>query len=595
MIGRLNMKYTLISFILIIFSTASVNASIQCTELLKSQILEATEVRQTKGDLAFADEQLKIIKDENVQLEELAETVDLHLKVLAKNQKLRNAKGGFSRILEARRTMEIAKLHAALRDGPRAIGRVWGVVRQTMIRTEFNAVMLNVKQRRLVQLNTRLEEVKFYHIFDRHRTKEDIYWLEKEIETSIKKLHKDYTLYRAFRATFETQMTHGRNELERNFAAKAFSETGLQNSSLLIKLPESLDFQEGERPSVDFIRAEYAAADFADGTHRYLRGRGLYYKLKLENRELLKLKYWSWVEHAGVHKIVDALAQSVRKHSNNKIMTAFASALDWIVKDLQNREAIKSHLAELESINTVHPSRQLRRFQIVRSNFMNSSVFFRSKEFDFLTSFARAQEYQRLWKRIHFTLALRNVNASGLVDKLIAKERVLDVKNAELDLIQSEINSKGDNLNVDDSLLKQEAKLITSKANAEKALTAIQTSIREKIAEFLKLEGDTVAQVGLPQLHKDLSLYKDMVKANERATAMGPLSYEFSPGTGARFTAWTVAAIVGGRWLLIETGGIKYVDQALGVFGLKIPEWDALIGTFEPFMQVIGNGNSGIL
>ncbi len=294
---------------------------------------------------------------------------------------------------------------------------------------------------------------------------------------------------------------------------------------------------------------------------------------------------------AGAHKVIDTIAQAVRRNSSNKPALLAARALDWIVKDLQNQEALTGHLSELESIKSVHPSRQVNRFQVVRSNFKNAGVF-RSKEFDFLTSFARAQEYRKLWKRVHFTLALRNVDSVHLIDKLIAQERKLAVKNTELDLIQSEINSRGEALAVNKDLLAQEGRLITAKAALEKKIAEITTEISKKVAEFLKLETDLSNKHARPTLQQDLALYKDMVKANERATTMGPLSYEFSPGTGARFTAFSVVVIVAGRQILVETGAVKYLDQLLGVFGLKVPEWEALQRTFEPLITAIGNGTS---
>ncbi len=555
--------------------------ALQCNELLKAS--DSPSDTSLSSDYADAIKILKELGEESEVMTALSDKVEPLLEELALNKKLRAAKGGFSNTLDAKRAAEISKLRSALVSGD--MGRVWEVVDETMLRTEYLAVLIHEQRLQMGWLDNALHAGWLKNGLLKYPIRKAKLWAQRlTLKKNLLKLHENYTLYRAFRTTFENQIENGLSEKERAFATTVFSKTGLSNTALSAKLPESSRLEGETRPSIDFIRAEYLGLDYIGGAPRALGGKGLYYRLKIENKALKRIRFRSWFKLTVVHKAVDLVAQAVRKYSSTKYTKALAHSLDWIVRDLQNEEALTQHLAEIETINKISPLSQLKRFEVVRANFKNSSLF-SDKEFSFLTSFARSLEYRSLWQKLHLTLALRNTGKTHLLDDLQKARRADDLKSAELNLVQETTKDRA--WDADQGTTLEEA-LIRQREQTREKVDKLLAAINAEVSAFLKLNPDDFSVGTHPGLKSDLKLYQMMAKASERADSMGPLSYEYSPGTNAKLTAYSVLTFAAGRYAIINTPAIDYIDQFLmKTVGFKVPEMDALFALFEPISTAV--------
>ncbi len=591
-------KVLVVLFSSLFFSSLAL-ANSQCQLLLSSAEGEHISSVMTraglldeviKGDLEFAQSYLKKLKDESSLLEERSRRTHELDRLIKENRKLRAAKGGYSKVLDARRAMKVIRLRNALRGGDSA--RVFDIVEDVMLKTEQISVELGLLQRQRVQLLTLRKSLNgFSNFIARTNMDNKISEIQRSIKTKIKIYHTNYTLYRAFRATFEWQIENG-SDLEKESAEYIFSKVGLANSLELGDV-SLLGLEENSRPSIDFMRAEYMAADFGDGTPRFLSGGVLKLKLENENLELRKLKFVK-LRRVGLFNTVNLLAQRIRL-SFGKSGSYIAKFFDFFVRDLQNQEALTSHFAELESIRLVRDSREFDRFLTVMTNYKESGVL-RSYDFDFLTSFARASEYEALWQRMIYTLVLKPFRATSLVDKLDSLRSRIERRKLKLDLVKSQLET------VEESnfatLRSQEAAHIKKIEELEGEISVVLKEIDIKFNSFLGLDINEASVVGrYPEIVEYRHYFDLMVKAKERAKTLGSLSVEFSPGSGGRLTAYAAVNIIVLRQLLIWTGGMDVLDaQSLYWFSTEIISLEDFISllTLENAASAIKYGTDAV-
>jgi len=550
-------------------------------------------VPATQEDLSAA-ELLTNLDKEFAGLGPSSKLVGKHLKVLETNEKLRRKRGGFARVLTAQRTAKITRLKSALRDGNKE--RVWSAVDQVMMKTEMDAVWLSHYQKKVSATQKLIAETT--KPLDKKHLEFELGILKEQVEIHMVQLHENYALYRAFRETFENQIANGRSETEKAFAVEIFALTGIDNPALQIELPKSVDIEPGQRPSIDFIRNEYHALDFEDGSPRHLSGLSLYYKIKLENSALRWMAFTSLFKFTVAHKIIDFLSERLRAATEKYYQSYVLKALDWITKDLQNQEAMEKHLAEIDSIASVHASRQYKTFRIAVAH-AKAQNGLRSQDFSFLTSFARALEYKSSFKRLYLTTALKNVNALSLVDKVLSLERQLAIHDAALDNVIKEIKGSGDLLAVDKTLPENEAQLLKKKAEIEAEISTVEEQIKAKINEFKSMENDPSNFAVKPDLKGDLLLFAAMEKAMDRAANMGPLSYEFSPGTGLKFTSYSIVTLYAAFLALDKIGALEAFETFLqNTTGYSYSDIQSFIMSAPPavtnMIQTIGNGGGGL-
>jgi len=516
----------------------------------------------------------------------LAET-DAHLKLLAENEKLRARKGGFARILDAQIIAKVTRLKNALREND--IEAVKAVADPVMLEFERNILELNFKQTKLAELKKTLAEGSY----DKEKTSEKtlksiIQKLESDVEALVYSVQEHFKLYDTFRTTFENQIKFGVNKETQDKAAAVYAQIGISNPEQQAQIPAYLPLADGQRrPTMDMIMAEFNLAPFENGDPRHLSGQSLTIRLELENAALKAQARKDLFSPKTAHLALDTIAQLVRKAGDTKYNDYLARIFDVAAKDLQNLTALTSHLSEIDRINSVSISEQVSAFEKVRANYMSSGII-RSQGFDFLTSFHRAHEYKRLGERIGLELKLRNVHATALIDKRISKEKEISVVNSELDLVRAEINLKDHNT-VPTDLTNKNGTLLEQKTVLETDLTAIQTEIDAKVKEFEDNKTNETFLNARPGMREDVALLAEMQKAEERAAVLGPLSYDYSPGTGARFTRMTIIYLAAARYLIVNSAAMGAIDAfLLENFNFTIPEWEQIwSGSQFVFFQAV--------
>jgi len=526
-------------------------------------------------NLTALEESVKIVESvesDYQALKNFLAKTDEHIKLLELNEKLRAKKGGFARILDAKTVANVNRLKSALREND--LERVTGVANSVMLKFERNILELNFKQEKLAEFKGMFADNAYAPTYTKAEIKTVIRGLEKDIKPLVDFVHEKFKVYTSFRKVFENQISHGISKEARDNAALAYSQTGISDANQEAKIPDYIKLTKDERrPTMAMIMAEYGLVPFPDGIPRHLGGQSLAIKLKLENAALKDIDRRFWLSPRSAHFVIDFFAQQMRKVGDNKVNKFIAKVLDMAVKDLQNLSALNTHLAELNKIDSVSISEQVSSFEKVRSNYMNAGVV-RSLSFDFLTSFARAHEYKRLWKHINLKLMLRNVDGTALVDQLITKEKEVGQVSAQLDVVRAELNMKSNNESVPTELSAINTELMNKKKAVESEIAAIRAEIDFKAKEFDSNKDSEVFLMARPGMREDVALLAEMKKADERAVDLGPLSYDYSPGTDARFTRQTIITIAAARFIVVNTPLIKGVDAVLlKYFGFTIPEW----------------------
>lgn len=532
----------------------------------------SSEAQPNLTELGKSQEIVDSVESDYQALKRFLAKTDEHIALLELNEKLRAKKGGFARILDAQIVADVNRLKSALRENDS--DRVIGIANSVMLKFERNILELDFKQSKLAEIR----QVLIDNAYAPEHTEAQIKMAIKDLESDIKELvdfvHEKFKLYTSFRMTFENLIKNGKTEEARNNASAAYAQIGIGDPNQEAKIPGYVPLSDGERrPTMAMIMAEYGIVAFPDGTPRYLGGQSLALKLKLENEALKNIDRRFWLNPKAAHFVIDFFAQQVRKMGDNKYNKFLAKVLDMAVRDLQNLSALTTHLAELDKIDSVSVSEQVSSFEKVRSNYMNAGVV-RSHSFDFLTSFARAHEYKRLWKHINLKIMLRNVDATTLVDQLITKEKEVGQASAELDVARAELNSKSNNETISDELVSKNSTLMKQKKTLEAELAVIRAEIDDKAKEFDSNKDNEVFMMARPGMKEDVLLLSEMKKADERAADLGPLSYDYSPGTNVRFTRQTIITIAAARFVAVNTPIITGVDAVLlKYFGVTIPEW----------------------
>lgn len=553
---------------------------VTCVNLLSQEFITNTDqTPQLISELDYKDAAnlLKELDQEDTVLQESFLDTEKLNTTLKENERLRRSNGGYTRAFEGLKIQKVINLTSALRD--QNPNRAWQVTDRIMSETEHTAVRLHTLRKKYALLERQNQEANagnvWFGFIKAMFLTDNLKKLSTQIDQELTKLHRNYTAYRALRETFESSMANNENKGEQDLAARVYQKVGL-SSAAASKLPSSVEVDQYGRPTIDFIRTEYHGLDFPGGTQRHFGHQSLIRKIQIENAELKSIGFRKFFVVDAALQGINLLSQALHKAGNgtNTIkanwISWFAKKLDYLVIDIQNRDALKTHLAEIYSIQMVPDSRKLGHFQKVLANFINSGS---GKGFDFLTSFERAQEYQHVLKRISLEMALRHVDKLHLIEDLFSKEQELHSIRIDLDIIQRDLQVfKNDDTKVTE-LNNRKTELLRSLKVKENELSETNKLIDEGAILFQQL--DPKLHGSKTELYSDQQIYKDLLAARERASNMGALSYEYSPGS-QHILKMTSAAIVffSIRAVVVNTPLIDLIDAAFYRFGIEqgVPE-----------------------